>query len=273
MPHLEISADFKPYYEIHDSTDPWVESETILFIHGFAESCRAYYGWIPNLSRKFRLITYDLRGLGRTAPVAASFEFSTDLMAKDAADIAEALGVKSFHVVAAKSGSITAVRLAVDRPDLVKSLILPCPVGAPTNDDWLPHIEKHGMRSYARWTMPSRLGESAPAQAVEWWSDLMGATAVSTAHAYFRWVRTTQPLDDLKRVKCPILAIMTTPPAKNYIGSAQLTASTFQDYAPHAQIVVMNHDSYHISAVEPDACAKAADAFLARLRSNPEHTQ
>lgn len=264
MPYLEISPDFRPYFEIHDSTDPWKEAETIFFIHGFAESARAYYGWIPNLSRKYRLITYDIRGLGRTAPVDSSFTYSTDLMAGDAAAVIERLGGKPCYVVAAKSGSIIAGRLAVNRPDLVKSLILPCPVGAPTNDDWLPHIKEHGMRSYARWTMPSRLGAQVPAECIEWWSDLMGLTSASTAHAYFRWVRTTQPMEDLKKVACPILAIMTTPPAENDIGSSQLTAASLKEAAPHAEVLVMNSDCYHISAVAPDACAKAADEFIAR---------
>ena len=270
MSNLEISPDFKPYVEIHDSTDPWNEAETILFIHGFAESGKAYYGWVPNLSRKYRLIIYDLRGLGRTAPVASSFDYSTELMAKDAADIIEKLGGKPCHVVAAKSGSIIAVRLAVNRPELVKSLILPCPVGAPTNDDWLPHIEEHGMRSYARWTMPSRLGSDASPESIEWWSDLMGATAVSTARAYFRWVRTTQPMEDLKKVKCPVLAIMTTPPAEKDIGANQLTPSVFKTVVPHAEVVVMSQDGYHISAVAPDACAKEADQFIARQSSKSE---
>ncbi|WP_304847804.1 alpha/beta fold hydrolase [Hydrogenophaga sp.] len=265
MPYLDIASDFRPYYEIHDATDPWEASETIFFIHGFAESSQAYYGWLPNLSRRFRLVTYDLRGLGRNKPVDASFEYSSDLMAKDAAHVMEKLANGPCHVVAAKSGSIIASRLAVNRPDLVKSLILACPVGAPTNDDWVGHIEQHGVRSYARWTMPSRLGLGASDAMLDWWSDLMGKTAPSTAYAYFRWVTKTQPIEDLKKIDCPILAIMTTPPPEIDIGSGQLTATNFKLAASQAQVVVIPHDCYHISAVQPDACAREALAFIASL--------
>jgi len=73
MPHLDISEDFRPYYEVYDSTDPWEKSETILCVHGFTENTKAFYAWIPALSRKYRVILFDIRGFGKTGPVAESF--------------------------------------------------------------------------------------------------------------------------------------------------------------------------------------------------------
>jgi len=39
---------------------------------------------------------------------------------------------------------------------------------------WLDHIEKHGVESWARWTMPGRLGSSCDADMMEGWAKLMG---------------------------------------------------------------------------------------------------
>jgi pimeloyl-ACP methyl ester carboxylesterase len=167
------------------------------------------------------------------------------------------------HVVSAKSGAITALRLAATRPDLVKSVILTCPpLTAPGHDDWVPHIDAHGMRSYVRWTMPARLGNEASPQCIDWWVDLMGAAPISTAHAYFKWVVTTDPLADLQKTTCPVLAIMTTPSPENNTGAGQRSPKLVKTAAPQADVVVLDMDCYHASAMAPDRCVQETLRFL-----------
>ena len=264
MPYLELSDDFKPYYEIHDYTNPWEEPETVLFVHGFTENSTCWRGWVPHLARKYRLIMFDLRGFGRTAPVDETFKFSTELFVDDLVRVINHLAQGPVHVVAAKSGCISAMRLAATRPDLVKSLILACPpLVAPGSSEWLPHMEEHGIRSWARQTMPARLGYDTPPRCTDWWVDMMGATSLSTAKAYLKWVGTTESRLDLKNISRPILAIMTKPSKRTHAGGGgQLNPDAIREGAPHAEIIVFDMDCYHASGADPDGCALATLEFL-----------
>ena len=58
MPSLK-TADFEMHYLVDDFTDPWTKPETVLLLHGNAESSAAWYGWVPHLARHHR------RSLGR----------------------------------------------------------------------------------------------------------------------------------------------------------------------------------------------------------------
>lgn len=268
MPNLKFNDGFEPYYEIHDHTDPWSDEpkETILFIHGFAENTKAWYAWIPGLSRKYRLLMYDVRGLGQSGAVNSDFNYSTDLLVDDVVRIVNAIVGGPVHVVSAKSGAITALRFAATRPDLVKSVILTCPpLTAPGHSDWVPHIDQYGMRSYVRWTMPARLGKDASPKCLDWWVDLMGSAPISTAHAYFRWVVTTDPLSDLEKVTCPVLAIMTTPSPENNTGAGQRSPDVLRKAAPQADVVVFEMDCYHASAMAPDRCVQETLRFLGNI--------
>ncbi len=51
MPTLQVTPDCNLYYEVTDFAEPWREHETILLLHGNAESGEAYYGWMPELAR------------------------------------------------------------------------------------------------------------------------------------------------------------------------------------------------------------------------------
>ena len=40
MPTARITPDLEMHYEVDDYTDPWTESETVLLLHGNADSAR-----------------------------------------------------------------------------------------------------------------------------------------------------------------------------------------------------------------------------------------
>jgi pimeloyl-ACP methyl ester carboxylesterase len=266
MPYLDLAPDFKPYYEIHDATDPWVKSETIVFVHGFTESSEAFRAWVPHLSRRYRIVTYDLRGFGRTAAVDSDFKFSTERFVGDLVSIINRLAGEPVHVVGFKSGCISTMRLASTRPDLVRSITLACPpMVAPGGADWLPFMEEQGIRAWARKTMPPRLGHDAPPGAIDWWTDLMGATSITTARAYLKWVGTTQAGLDMPGIRCPALVIMTRLSDQTNAAAGQVPPETVRAGMPHAELLLLDLDCYHPAASHPDTCAPAMLAFLQKL--------
>jgi 3-oxoadipate enol-lactonase len=260
MPFLELPPDLRLHYEIDDWADAWVRPQSVLLVHGFTENTTAWRGWVPHLARRYRVIRFDQRGFGRSGPVPREFGFSTELLADDLVRVINELAGEPVHIVAGKSGGICTARLAATRPDLVRSLTLAsCPLLPPQAEGWLDHMDKHGMRSWARSTMAARLGSSMPARGIDWWVDMMGATAVSTAHAYLRWVATVDVRPDLPKIACPTLVLTTESTRRSH---AELDA--YRQGLRNAEFVKLPVDGYHAAGSAPDESARVTLDFLAR---------
>ena len=68
---------------------------------------------------------------------------------------------------------------------------------------FLKTIESAGVMAWTRETMPGRFGSSLPPAAIEWWTELMGATPKSTLQSYLRWVPGIDLTEDVKTIGCP----------------------------------------------------------------------
>ena len=101
-----------------------------------------------------------------------------------------------------------------------------------------------------------------PPRGVDWWVDLMGQTAVSTGHAYVRWVGGVDLNSELKNVRAPTLVIANDTPRRSI-----KEFEAYQKKIPHSELVQINVDGYHTAAVAPDECARATLDFLARHRN------
>ena len=53
--------------------------------------------------------------------------------------------------------------------------------------------------------MGSKMSEAG----IDWWSEMMGRTPLSTIHAYMRWVSAIDIREDIKRIRAPTLVIGT----------------------------------------------------------------
>jgi 3-oxoadipate enol-lactonase len=67
MPFFSRPGKPDIHYELDDFTDPWKEAPYIVLQHGFGRSSRFWYPWIPYLTRYYKMLRPDLRGLGRSS--------------------------------------------------------------------------------------------------------------------------------------------------------------------------------------------------------------
>ena len=74
MPLLRRTGRPTLLYRVDDYTDPWKHAGTILLQLGFGLSSRFWYSWVPYLSRFYRVVRPDMRGLG-----LSSKDFDLDL--------------------------------------------------------------------------------------------------------------------------------------------------------------------------------------------------
>jgi len=100
------------------------EGEPILLIAGLALPGASWWRTVPVLSRRFRVLTYDHAGVGRSASSRAPF--TTAAMARDALAVLDAAGVSRAHVYGMSLGGLVAQQLATRYPDRVRSLVLGC---------------------------------------------------------------------------------------------------------------------------------------------------
>jgi pimeloyl-ACP methyl ester carboxylesterase len=85
----------------------------------------ARQGWwrtVPVLSRRFRVLTFDGRGIGDSDPAALPHGISE--LADDAVAILDDAGVESAHVYGLSLGGMVAQEIALRHPDRVGALVL-----------------------------------------------------------------------------------------------------------------------------------------------------
>jgi pimeloyl-ACP methyl ester carboxylesterase len=259
MPYLDL-PDCKLFYTLDDHTDPWTRPETVLLVHGFTESGEAWRAWVPHFSRRYRVLRIDQRGFGRSGAMPATYPLTTARYVEDLAQVVRQVAQAPVHVVAGKSGGISAMMLAVMQPELVRSLTAICaPVTPPAAQGWIEEMERDGMTSWARRTQRDRMGSRMPEAGIEWWSQLMGATAVSTAHAYLRWVSGIDIRADIPRIRCPTLVIGTDTARRG-----REVFESWQKTIPGSQLVMLPLDGYHAAATDPDMTARVTAEFIAQ---------
>ena len=96
---------------------------TVLLLHGVGSNHSVWNGVIPRLAAGFRVLAPDLRGHGRSkAPAGSRYTFEE--LANDLVELLSTNGVARSHVVGLSGGALLALRLALDRPDLVGSLTM-----------------------------------------------------------------------------------------------------------------------------------------------------
>src|SRR5436305_4822994 len=126
-----IDPGLSMHYEDDYFGEAWIEPETVLLVHGVAESSQAWFAWVPHLARGYRVLRPDLRGFGSSSVPAPGYVWSTKAFASDLDRFMEEVGVSSAHVVSAKLGGSIAMQFAADYPSRVRTLsVLSSPVRA-----------------------------------------------------------------------------------------------------------------------------------------------
>ena len=97
--------------------------EAVLLIHGaFISDALSLIACEAALTERNRVIWYRRRGYGGSDPVSAPFSIAEQ--AGDAQALLEHLGVEWAHVVGHSGGGVIATELALQAPQLVRSLVV-----------------------------------------------------------------------------------------------------------------------------------------------------
>jgi non-heme chloroperoxidase len=92
----------------------------VLFLHGITDSWRSFEPVLPWLPGHWHTVAVSQRGHGGSARPEGGY--GTRDFAADAAALIEALGLPPVVVVGHSMGAVVALRLAIDRPELVRGV-------------------------------------------------------------------------------------------------------------------------------------------------------
>ena len=250
------------YYEEHGDGQP------LVFIHGLGSSSRDWEFQVPEFSKSYRVITYDLRGHGRSdKPVGP---YSLPLLATDLAGLLQALRIPSAHLVGISLGGAVAFQFVLDYPTMVKTLTIvnsgPSLGGTPEQarqeiERRVGIVQQLGMRAMGEALVPALFPKPEQAELRETfvtrWAENDPRAYIEATRSMLGW----DVLDQLGSIGCPTLILAAD---QDYTPVAAKEAYVW--LIPNARLVVIA-ESHHATPLEqPEKFNAAVTDFLAQHR-------
>lgn len=271
LPRVRVAPGIEIAYRFDEFCNAWSQADTVLMLHGIAETGDAFKSWVPHFARNYRVIRPDLRGFGHSTPVGEHDPLSIAELADDIVAMIEALQLGRVHLVGAKLGAQIGLELAQRRPAWLTSMTLAGVLISPQKaighwvEQWISLVDQGGVANWARATMPGRMGNSLSGEAMEWWINYMGRAPASAVKACFSMLlRLTEPAH-LEEIVCPTMVIVAVEPSHTGQFNQQQPVAEVGRWLsriPNSKMVELGADSYHVAASHPDQCAAIAYAFI-----------
>lgn len=263
MPKQRIN-DIKLHYKVSGAGEP------VLFIHGLGSSADDWEMQAPFFSKQFRTIAFDLRGHGQSQKPKGPYSMS--LFAKDAAELIKSLGVGSVHTVGISLGGMIAFQLAVDSPELVKSLVIvnssPEAVVRAMADRWNVFLRFAiarllGMRKMgevlSKRLFPKDEQTSLREMFVERWATNDVRAYSDTLRAIVGW----SVADRIGEIKAPTLVV-----AADQDYTSVSSKKAFVSNMRNAELIVIEDSRHAVPVEKPDEFNRVVFGFLSRQRSS-----
>jgi 3-oxoadipate enol-lactonase len=240
----------------------------VVLIHGGLVDSRLWDDQMKPLSKRFRVVRYDLRGFGRSAAAAEPFSHLEDLRG-----LLDFLKIERATLVGLSLGGIVAADFALEHPARVERLVL---VGPGLRGDKQPppkdaaaafEAASRGAEAFADANMKRELyaavrpGTAAHARLRQMMLD--NFKALST----FRLMKYPEPptAERLADIKAPTLVIIGSRDGHNLLN----IADTLANGIPGARKVVIPGPSHHPPVETPKEFNRALLDFLKGVNRKP----
>jgi 3-oxoadipate enol-lactonase len=243
--------------------------QTVVFSHGLLMSGDMFDDQAEALSARYRCIRYDHRGQGRSEITAAGYDMDT--LAADAAGLIEQLGAAPCHFVGLSMGGFVGLRLAIERPELLRSLTL-----LDTSADPEPQANRGPYRRMAfvgRWlgfrplvnrVMPILFGESFlsdPRQRsvrAHWKRRLLALDRIGTYRAAHGVINREGVYHRLQNITTPTLILV----GEEDVATVPAKSERLRDAIRGARLEVIPEAGHSCSIEQPRRVTGAIEAFL-----------
>ncbi len=261
---MEITANGIRFHYRFDGPE---DAPVLTLSHSLAADLRMWEPQIPMFSKRFRVLSYDVRGHGQTEVPPAPYDIKT--LSDDVAALCAALGIAKTHFCGLSLGGMTGQRLAADHPDLIDKLVL-CDTSAGTPPEMAPNYAQRaetaragGMAATAgatleRWfTEPFR---NAQPDVVAKIADMIGACPVEGYAGCCFAIAGHDETGNHARITAPTLVV---------VGEDDPSTTVAHAEAIHAgiagsELVVLKQAAHLANVEQPEAFGEAVMAFLTR---------
>jgi 3-oxoadipate enol-lactonase len=271
MPDLLRSGKPRLHYRVDDYTDPWKNAPYLVLQHGNGRSSRFWYSWVPYLSRYYKVVRPDARGLGSSA---ADFDLerdvTVDVLVDDLAAICDALGARTVHFCGESMGGILGLAFAATHPEQVRTLTLvstPVYISDKMKESYsMGHASRvDAMKEMGRdaWLKATNRSTRFPPESdpglLDWYEAEFAKSSAEVQLAYAKLVNGANAAGFLPRVKAPVLGLY---PTNGPITSAEQEHMLLENL--HDFRIVHLPTRYHmVHHIAPAACATALLHFMA----------
>ena len=256
----------------------WTEcgsGQPLLLIMGLGATHDWWHRTVPVVSRQFRTILFDNRGVGKSDQPPAPYTMAQ--MAADAAAVLDAAGVESAHIFGISMGGMIAQEFALQYPARARRLVLGCtacggPHAVRADEEAMALVKSRGnltMDEILEESIPIIYDASTPRQRIDEDFAIRRRTYPATASyfAQLQAILTWQSYDRLPRITAPTLVIHGETDRLVPPGNARVVT----DRIPGATLVMLPHASHIFTTDQPEAAHQAVMAFLTG-QSDTRHT-
>jgi 3-oxoadipate enol-lactonase len=148
------------YYELHGPPD----GDVLVLSNGVLMSTASWVYQTPVLSRHYRLLLYDCRGMWQSEHPPGPY--SMELHADDLATLLDALGIERAHVGGISYGAEISMIFALKYPEKTRSLILSSAVSQVDRmlrgvmESWIAAVEAKDPEMFFRVSYPTNFSEA-----------------------------------------------------------------------------------------------------------------
>ena len=265
MPEI-VQGNGRTYYESTGEGDP------MILIRGLSSNADHWYAQVPDLSKHYRVITFDNRGIGRSSDPGGTFTIRD--MAADVAALMDALGIERAHVMGLSMGGMIAQELAIQHPQRVKGLILAVThCGGKQQVKATDEVMETIQRMTIDDSMEARIKAAAVFFAPQTLSENIAViqeyATVSMKHPaggeilqrQLNAIQGHDAFDRLHLIQAPTLVLtgaqdVLIPPENSKI---------LADHIPNAEYIVIKGGGHQILIEQPEACNRAMIDFLQKV--------
>jgi 3-oxoadipate enol-lactonase len=265
MPFVSATDGTRIHFEVTGKTG----KTPVLMIQGLGASKNAWNLQRIAMATRFRIISFDNRGAGRSDKPTEPF--TLEQMADDAIAVLDAAGIVTAHVVGASMGGVISQIVAVKYPQRVRSLTLVCtacrnhPWRQELLQSWAKTADEKGMievgKEAAQWVMsPRSFRRLVPA--FTWMGPL---AALRPRHSFVSQIQailnTREDLvDQLSTISAPTMVIVGNQDILTPRGDSEEIAERI----PNSELVVISGAAHGLMMEHSSTFNKILIEFLQR---------
>ena len=261
---VKLADGAELFYKVDDFTDPWTHPETVVLHHGMAKNHKMWFGWVPIIARHYRVIRFDMRGMGQSAVPSPGYPWSLDNFANDLLGLLDGLQLGKVHLIGETVGGSISMRFATLHQERLISLAVctsPTSFLDPHHGESADLIDREGVAAWVDSTITRRLDPQMVDPAyIRWYAGQMAATPAHVVSVFQRNAGgDLRPL--LGDVKTPTLVLAAASLREEVLGDFRSAADLF----PNGRAVVFPGVSGFVQHVLPVPCARVWLDFVRSL--------